>query len=364
VASLNAEDRARREITALRLSAQRISRDWLKSPADVVRWMLAMQAQDFPGAKWSVALRTQHATDPQVESALAAGEIVRSWPMRGTLHFVAPEDLWWILGITGPRQRNLMAKRRRDLEISDRELALAADVAARELTGGRVIRRDRLLEAWDSAGISPAGQRGYHLIWNLAQERHLVFGPVDGKQQTFALFGEWITSSRDLDGDAALAELATRYFCSHGPATERDFAWWASITLGQARRGIAASTGLERRELGGVTYYLSEGLEPAGSDVAALSGFDEYVLGYQDRTAALTPERFERIVPGGNGIFYPTLVIDGEIVGTWKRSETAKAIVVTVEPFVALSSRAKAGFTSAMARYEAFMAKPLEVRFP
>ena len=364
MATLNADDRARSEITALRLSAQRISRDRLETPADVVRWMLAMQAQDFPGAKWSVGLRTEHATDSAVEAALAAGEIVRSWPMRGTLHVVAPEDLWWILGITGPRQRNLMAKRRRDLEISDHDLARAGDVASSELTGGRVIRRDALLEAWDAAGISPAGQRGYHLLWNLAQERHLVFGPVDGKHHTFALFDEWIGSSRDLDGDAALAELATRYFVSHGPATERDFAWWASITLGQARLGIAASTGLERREFGGVTYYLQEGLEPAGSDVAALPGFDEYVLGYQDRTAALTPERFEKIVPGGNGIFYPTLVIDGEILGTWKRTETTKTIVVTVDPFTSLSARARAEFTRAMTRYEAFIGKPVEVRFP
>jgi hypothetical protein len=364
VATLSAEERARTEITALRLAAQRICLNPLESPADVVRWMLAMQAQDFPGAKWSVGLRTHNATDADVEAALAAGTIVRSWPMRGTLHVVAPEDLSWILGITGPRQRNLMAKRRRDLEISERDLGRALEVASAELTGGRVIRRDRLLEVWDAAGISPAGQRGYHLIWNLAQERHLVFGPVDGKHHTFALFDEWIGSSRDLDGDAALAELATRYFVSHGPATERDFSWWASITLGQARLGIAASTGLESREFGGVTYYLQEGLEPAGAGVAALPGFDEYVLGYQDRTPALAAEHFEKIVPGGNGIFFPTVVVDGEIVGTWKRSETAKAIVVTISPFTALSAGALKGFASSISRYGDFAEKPVEVQLP
>ncbi len=346
--------RARREVTALRLAAQRISTGQLEKPADVVRWMLAMQGQDFGGAKWSVGLRTTGSTDAAIEAALAAGEIVRSWPMRGTLHLVAPEDLWWLLGINGPRQRTVTAKRRADLGITESDLDRAATIASAELTGGRVIRRDRLLEAWEAGGVSTAGQRAYHLLWNLAQNRHIVFGPVDGKQHTFALFDEWIPASRTLEGEEALAEFATRYFCSHGPATERDFAWWASITLGDARTGIAAATGLQRREVEGTTYYLGEGLEPAAPGIHVLPGFDEYLLGYQDRSAALAPEHSQKIVPGNNGVFQPTVVVDGRVVGMWKRTERGQKITVDLEEFDPLGARARSGVHSALKRYGGF----------
>jgi hypothetical protein len=352
----------RRELTALRLAAQCIPRSTFERPADVVRHMLAMQAQDFPGAKWSIGLRLAGSTDAAIEAALAAGEIVRSWPMRGTLHFVAPEDLGWMLRVSGPRQGNSAAKRRGDLEITDAQLAKAGDIAVSELAGGRVIRRDRLLEAWEAGGISTAGQRAYHLLWNLGHDGLIVFGPVDGKQPTFTLLEEWVPNPRVLSGDEALAEFATRYFTSHGPATVRDFAWWASITLGDARTGIAAAVGLEERDFGGVTYYLRQGLEPAASGVHALPGFDEYLLGYQDRSPALAAGFSDRIVPGNNGVFLPTIVVDGEVVGTWKRSGTTKTTTVDVIPFTTLTKKAIAAFEREMKRYGAFIGKPVKAR--
>ena len=352
----------RRELTALRLAAQSIAHSDFERPGDVVRHMLAMQAQDFPGAKWSVGLRLPGSTDTAIEQALASGEIVRSWPMRGTLHFVAPEDLGWMLRVSGPRQGNSAAKRRGDLEITDAQLAKAGDVAVAELAGGRVIRRDRLLEAWEAAGVSTTGQRAYHLLWNLGHDGLIVFGPVDGKQPTFVLLEEWVRNPRTLSGDEALAEFATRYFTSHGPATVRDFAWWASITVGDARRGVAAASGLEERDFGGVTYYLRQGLEPAASGVHALPGFDEYLLGYQDRSAALAAEHSDSIVPGNNGVFLPTIVVDGEVTGTWKRSGTTKKTTVDIIPFGTFTKKAMTGFDREMKRYGAFIGKPVETR--
>jgi hypothetical protein len=358
-------DRHRRELTALRLTAQRIAGSVFEQPGDVVRWMLAMQAQDLPGARWSVGLRLPGSTDAAIERALSSGEIVRSWPMRGTLHLVAPEDLGWMLAISAPRQSTWAAKRRRDLAITDRELARAGDIAIGLMTGGRAVRRDRLLEAWAAAGIPTTGQRGYHLLWNLGHTGLIVFGPSDGKQQTFTLLEEWVPHQRRLEGDEALGEFAARYFRSHGPATAQDFAWWASITLGDARRALAvAADGLEKREYGDVAHYCAPGLERAASAVHALAGFDEYMLGYRDRSPALPAEHSDRIVPGNNGIFLPTIVVDGDIVGTWKRTETSK--VVRIEPvgFRPLTTKALAGFRRAMRRYGEFTGKAVEVSNP
>jgi hypothetical protein len=354
---------SRREITALRLSAQRIAESGdLQTPVDVARWMLALQAQDFPGARWAIALRLPHATARDIDAALADGSIVRSWPIRGTLHIVASDDLGWMMDIAARRQKTWAAKRRNDLEITDEQLVRAGDIAVGLLSGGRIVRRDALLAAWDAAGIPTTGQRGYHLLWNLAHQKLIVFGPHDAKQPTFTLFEEWVRVHRDLDGDAALAEFATRYFRSHGPATERDFAWWASITLGDARKGIAAAEGLERRDFGGVAHYLAEGLEPAASGVFALAGFDEYLLGYQDRSAPLAAEYAQRIVPGNNGMFLPTVVVDGAVVGTWKRTESTKKVTVDLSEFESMTKKGHAGFERALGRYGDFVGKPIELR--
>ncbi len=324
--------------------------------------MLALQSQDLPGARWSLGLRLAGSTEADIEAALASGEIVRSWPMRGTLHIVAPDDLGWMLDIAARRQATWAAKRRNDLEITDEQLAHAGDVAVGLMAGGRWVRRDALLAAWEAAGIPTTGQRAYHLLWNLGHQKLLVFGPPDAKQPTFALLEEWVTTHRELSGDEALAEFATRYFSSHGPATERDFAWWASITLGDARKGIAAATGLARREFGGVVHYLAEGAEAAASGVHALPGFDEYMLGYSDRSPALPAEFAQRIVPGNNGMFLPTVVVDGQVVGTWKRTDSAKRVAVDLSEFTSMTKKGHAGFERALTRYSEFVGKPVELR--
>lgn len=355
------ELRLRRELTALRLSAQRIADPPAATVTETVRALLALQAQDLPGARWSVGLRTRGATDADVGAALASGEIVRSWPMRGTLHLVAAEDLAWMLRLTRPRQAGFAAARRRDLGITDEELRAAADIARARLEGGGVLRRDLLLASFEESGIPTTGQRGYHLLWNLAQDGVTVFGPPDGAHPTFALFHEWITTSRELEEDEALGEFAARYVVGHGPATDRDFAWWSSLTLTQARRGLDIA-GVPSIERGGSRYYLAEGLEPARRGIHLLPGFDEYVLGYQDRSAPLDAEFAARIVPGNNGIFQPTLVVGGLIEGTWRRSTTSTTATVDIEPFGTVSATTRAGIDRAATRWGRFLGLPAVTR--
>lgn len=346
----------RRLLTGLRLTAQHIAGEPLGSPAAVVRHLLCMQAQDYPGALWSVGLRTVDATVADVERAIADREIVRSWPMRGTLHLVPAEDLDWILRLTGQRILASAAGRHRELGLEESHFALAAHTAERVLSGGGILTRAELLAAFASAGVDVAGQRGAHLLLALSARRILVFGPMQGKSPTFTLLEEWIPAPRRVEGDEALAEFVLRYLSSHGPATIRDFAWWSSLTLTDARRGLAAvESQLEAIDVDGVIRYHRAGLQTAAPGVHALPGFDEYVLGYQDRSAQLSTDFAPAIVPGNNGVFRPTIVVDGEIVGTWSKSTTAKKVRIASEPFAPLAARQTRAFSTALERYGRFL---------
>jgi hypothetical protein len=355
----------RRELATLRLSVQRIGAP-SESPAAAVRHSLAVQAQDFAGAKWSVGLRSRNGTDVAVEAALDACEIVRSWPMRGTLHFTAPDDLGWMLALTSARTIRSSAGRHRQLELTEHDCATARDAAVAALNGGRALSRDDLLAVFEAAGVSTAGQRGIHLINRLALWGVIVFGPLQpgiggkAKKQTFALLEEWLREPRVLESDEALGEFALRYFSGHGPATVRDFAWWSSLTLADARAGLAvARPSLDELDIDGTQYFLPRDATAAAPAVHALPGFDEYLLGYQDRSAALAPEHSELVVPGKNGLFLPTIVVDGEIVGTWRRTVSAKGVAVEPLPFDGLSSADAAGFERAVEAYAAFLDAPL-----
>jgi len=353
----------RREVASLRLAAQSIQPGpdrHTADPAQTVRRLLAVQAQDFAGAKWSVGLRTPGATDAAIDASLAAGEIARSWPMRGTLHFVAPEDLGWMLSLTAERTIRSAAGRHRELGLTERDFGLARDAAVEHLSGGRALTRDELLARFVDAGVAVTGLRGIHLIQRLSQWRVLVYGPLAGKQHTFALLDDRVPNPRRLERDEALGEFAARYFAGHGPATVRDFAWWSSLTLADARRGLElARPGLDELDVDGTPLFLARDLVSADRAVHALPGFDEFLLGYQDRSAPLAADDAARVVPGKNGLFLPTIVVDGEVVGTWRRTVSAKTVTIESAPFGTLSARDASAFDAALERFAAFVGRTL-----
>jgi hypothetical protein len=331
------------EVALLRLVAQRLAGPPLPSAAETVRWLTAVQAQDYPGALTSVALRTEGATRAGVEAALDAGEVVRSWPMRSTLHLVAAEDLGWLLDLCGPRVLAGAAKRRAGLGLTETDTERARELAVAELTGGGRRTRAELLEVFDKGGVAPTGQRGYHLLWYLAQTGTLCLGPTAGPggEQLFVLADEWIPTRRRLAGEDALSELALRFFRSHGPATVADLARWSGLTVTAVRRGLTAvRPRLASLDVDGVEHLLdpaTPGLladaRRAARGVFLLPGFDEYVLGYGDRSAILDAAFAGRIVPGGNGMFRPTVLSDGRIVGTWRWTGKGAKRAPAAEPF-------------------------------
>jgi hypothetical protein len=363
--SVSAFTPRRRRLTALRLVAQRIGTGESATPGDAVRSMLAMQAQDFAGVKWSVGLRAAGTNEATVEAACDAGEIVRSWPLRGTLHLVASDDLGWLLGLTTSRAIASVAGRRAALGITEMDVERARESAQTALAGRRVLTREALLTTFRAAGVSTLGQRGYHLLWYLAQTGTLVLGPSAGRQQTFALLDEWVPRPRRMERDEALGTLALRYFRSHGPATIADLVRWSGLTVGDVRRGLGiCGNALTTLEFDGLIYHLApETRELAGpaAHVHLLPGFDEYLLGYGDRRAALAPEHSDAIVPGSNGMFKPTIVMDGEVVGTWRRTIKAREIVIEAIPLGRLSAGVRELLAEAAQGYGAFIGRPVRL---
>ncbi len=327
-----------------------------------------MQGQDLPGVRWSVGVRLGGGAESAVTDAFDRGEIVRSWPMRGTLHLIRAQDLRWMLDLTAARALTSVAQRRAELGITASDTERAREIAVRALPGHQGLTRTALLAAIEAGGVPTGGQRGYHILWHLAQTGTLVLGPSAGRQQTFVRLDAWIPDLRRLDREEALGELALRYFRSHGPATVADLARWSGLTVREVRHALdLCGTRLATIEVDGRPYHLApEALDATTASrpgrVLLLPGFDEYLLGYGDRSAALASEHSDAIVPGGNGMFRPTIVVDGEVVGTWSRRVSTREVAVEAAPFEPLSRTAADGIELAAAAYARFLGRTARLR--
>ena len=349
----------------------------LEPPADVagvVRWFGAMQAQDLASGLWSLGARLPGLTLSDVEEALERRAALRTWPMRGTVHLVPPEDARWMLDLMGVRSLAGAARRREYLGLSAEVADRAVEVLGAALAGGGRLTRAECMATLEAAGVPVTGQLGYHLLWYASQCGVTCIGPNIGKEQTFVLLDEWAPDAVRLDREEALATIALRYFRSHGPTTRQDFAGWTGLTMADAKAGIAAAAdALTTVKVGEQEMLLAPevlaGLggaplpAPGAEDVRVLPGFDEYLLGYKDRSLMVAEEHKQAIIPGGNGIFQATVVRAGRVVATWKRTTSKSRTVVDVFPLVPLRAKDRAAVGSAFEPYGRFLARPLEVRW-
>ncbi len=349
----------------LRLASQGLLGPGLPSVPEAVRWMTATQAQDLQAALLAVGLRVPGAGLSDVRAALDGGSVVRSWPMRGTLHLVAPGDLRWMLDLTAERLHRVVAGRHRELDITWTDIEKCRDVALERVSGGGSVSRNELFADFEAAGQPTTGQRGIHILGSLCRHAWLVQGPLAGNQQLLVAFDEWIPESRTLERQEGIAEFALRYFRSHGPATLQDFSWWTQLPLTEVRAAFEQVKGeLAELTYGDAAYWMSpetaslldDGV-PGQRSVLLLPGFDEFLLGYQDRSLVLAPEHASRIVPGGNGVFKKTVVAGGEVAGTWARAGTSRSAAVVPELFDdrPLGPSAQAAFGRAAQQYLTFL---------
>lgn len=327
------------------------------APGDVVRWFGAVQAQDYRGALWAVGQRTRAATEAAVERAIAARALVRSWPMRGTLHFVAPEDLRWMLRHLAARVIRRSAGRNRQLGLTASDFAKSGRLLERAMAGGRQLTRAEFYQTLSRGGVSVAGQRGAHILGFLAMEGLVCFGPHRGKQPTLVLLEEWLPPAPVLEREAALAELARRYLTSHGPATAADLAWWAGLPLGEARAAIALA-GADVAARGAHFEAAGARARPATTTAHLLPPYDEYTVAFKDRAAIAEPAVADAI---RGGVFAPVVVLDGRAAGTWRRKITRRGLEITAELLAPPGPAHRRALAAAAARLGAFAGLPAEL---
>ena len=287
--------------------------------------------------------------------------------MRGTLHFIPAIDARWMLTLMTPRIMKGAAGRHRQLELDAAAFSRSRTLITKALTREPVLTRAAIFALLDRGGVSTAGQRGIHILQQLCMECTLVYGPHNEKQPTFTLFDSWIPTSRTLERDDALRTIAERYFTSHGPATLRDFVGWTGLTVADAKLALhhAANT-LEQMDVDGIEMWAGRERSEAGVDsqrAHLLPGFDEFMLGYKDRSAALPARHASRIVPGANGMFLSTVVLDGQVRGTWRRTVRKSAVELACMPFQRISAADRATFTGPSIRYAEYLGMPVNLKW-
>ncbi|MCC3268898.1 winged helix DNA-binding domain-containing protein [Arthrobacter gengyunqii] len=308
-------------------------------PADVVNRAVALQGQDLPAVLRAVALRSRPGTTvPDVRAAFDGGVLVRSWPMRGTLFVTTPEHLAALLFFTAERVHRATARNREELGLDDRTVAHARDVLLEALEK-RPLSRAEALSLWDAAGIGTAGGPGYRLLLHLAVAGHVHWGAFhpDRPEQLLTLSPGLVPA----DPEAALAQIVRGFVLARGPVTEADLAWWTKLPRTVLRRAAATVEDLTTVEVDGVPAWIIGAPPPAEPTGAVLlPGFDEWILGYADRSLTAGPAMLDAIVPGRNGVFRPVVVVDGVTVGTWRLPRTTSR--AKSEPVVELLERVPA----------------------
>lgn len=331
----------RTEARRARLAAHGFGAD--RTPVEAMRAAVAMQGQDLPAVLRAIAVRSAPGTAlADVRAAFDRGELVRSWAMRGTLFATTPADLAVLHAHTGERMARQELRHLQDREVDEATAEGALDVAERALSAGPMPRA-ALLAAWEAAGIGTGGGRGYHLLALMAVRQRVRMGPFAGAEQL--LVGG--AAPAVADPEAALVELVGRMVAARGPIRDDDVAWWLGLPKVPVRAAAAAASGLEPVLVDGVPMRMAAGLEPRGrSGVLLVPGFDEWLLGVADRSLVLTPAAFELVVPGGNGVFRPCILLDGRVVGTWRlpggRQGAGAPVVELLEPASAALGRAVA----------------------
>lgn len=330
-----------------------------------MRWLGAVQAQDFPAAKWALALRMRSAIEDDVDRAYDEGQILRTHLLRPTWHFVAPEDIRWLLELTAPRVNARAGPNYRKYELDDAVFKRTNKVLTNALKGGRHLTRAELRATLNRSGV-PADDliRLVHIMLRAELDGVVCSGRRIGKQFTYALLEERVPPAKPLTRDEALAKLTARYFTSHGPATLPDFVWWSGLTVNDARRGVQLVDSQLRSELVADKSYWLPRAKPAPQSspgsVYLLPAFDEYNVAYKDRGAVVElNDSFPQL--SAWDLLGPTVIVDGKVAGNWKATVARQQLMISITPARPLTKSEKLAVTKAADRYAAFLGLPADV---
>lgn len=352
------------DISNCRLVSQRIATTEFSSAKDVVGWMGAMQAQDFAMAKWAVGLRLLNPTNSEIETALNKGEIIRTHIMRPTWHFIAAEDVYWLLDLTSNKIKQAMKTRDRELELSEAIFTKCNKILESILSKGIHLSREELAESFKIAGISTDNNRLSHLLVRAELEGIVCSGSINGNKQSYALLSDRIPHKKILSRDESLAELANRYFTSHGPATLQDFIWWSGLSVTEARQGFeSVKSWFISETVGSVNYWFKDSFPNTLSNtnsIYLLPAFDEFLISYRDRSASLSLIHHKKAV-SDNGIFRPVIVVNGQVTSLWKRTIKKDEVMIDTSSFIPGQIVSKHLYEAASLKFGRFLDKKVSV---
>ena len=344
-----------------RLRNQRLTGPPFEKPEDVVRWLTAVQSQDYAGAKWAIAQRTREVDNADIDELFNDGRILRTHIMRPTWHFVMPEDIRWMLKLTAPRVNAMNAYYYRKLELDDALFRRSNRAIAKALRDENQLTRDELAKVLNEAGIEADRLRLAYLVARAELDAIICSGALRGKQFTYALLDERVPKCETLDRDEALAELTQRYFTSHGPALLRDYAWWSGLTMGDAKAGIEmASPHLDHQTVDGKTYWfgnLGTTARSKAPTIHLLPNYDEYLIAYKDRATSTSPS-VEECLRSNDGVLNAHLIVlNGQLIGGWRRTIKKDEVTIDADLLLKLSNAEKGALRLAADRYRRFLGK-------
>lgn len=353
------------DVTTRRLHNQGLLATRFGTPEEIVRWNLAVQAQDYPGAKWTLGQRLEGIRDDDLDRLFDAGRILRTHVMRPTWHFVLPEDLRWLLALTAPRVHAANRTRYLELGLDEPTRERGREAIQRAIADAGPLTRNELREAIAAAGIDASEQRTAYLLMYSELEAAIVSGPRRGRQHTYALFDDRVPPGGERDREEAMAELVARYIASHGPATPHDIAWWSGLTISDARRGLAmVEDQLACAEIDGVAWWHAPGEvpeRPAGPLVHLLQPWDEYVVGFRNHHPAWDPATRELQHPKGELWNAGLIAVDGLVIGGWRRKVTAREARITTILREPLGPAQRAALEAAAERYGRFLGRDVTI---
>ncbi len=345
------------ELLNVRLYNQLLSLHELKEPREVVARMGAMQSQALEMAKWAIGSRLPDSTAKVITGALNRGEVIRTHILRPTWHFVAAEDLRWMYALSYPRLKPVYRSYAKMLGADESLLYRCIPLIEELLSGGKHLSKQEIGVALAERGVL-LDDNHLKLLLSFAElEGIIVNGELEGSRQTFTLLDEWVPRNPDISREDALERLARKYFTSHGPATLQDFAWWSNLPVTDCRKALEMIRPDFIREMinGRECWMRSDARTPPSDQDSALllAPFDEFVVSYKERSEMIEEAHYSKVMTK-NGIFSPTIMLNGTIIGSWKKNMKKNVPQITLTFFVKVPKKTTALFQPEIERLEKF----------
>jgi hypothetical protein len=307
-------------ISHQRLLNQHIHGAQFHSVKHLVHWMGAIQAQDYTMAKYGIGIRLKNSTDKAVEDAINKAQIIRTHVLRPTWHFVAAQDIRWMLELTAKNLRRALSSNHKRLELDDKIFRKCNTIIEKLLRGGNHLTRKEIMSALEKKGIKTNSERALQIMFRAETDLVVCNGIKRDQQFTYALFDERVLSTKKFTKEEALAELAQRYFLSHGPATLQDFVWWSGLSVTDARNGLEAikSKLTPEKFKDKVFWFRTTDIKQiAANKIIFLPSYDEFLISYKSREVSIDPQHTSHTFTN-NGIFNPIIVHKAKVIGIWK----------------------------------------------